>query len=153
MKSIAEKSGFELKMSGNVYNKKISTKFNDIDLDKGIARLLALIREKNYMVHYDKEGMLSKVEIYGEISASSKAPEPKKSVSPRYQRRRVSPFTSGSSSSLRQARPTRVKPSYPRSIKSPPARQQPFQAQETEKVTDDGKESTHEEIPIFRRRR
>lgn len=65
MQAISEKSGIKMEIAGGVYVKTVTTSFIDLDLERGIARLLSLVKEKNYMIRYDTKGMVSKVEVYG----------------------------------------------------------------------------------------
>ncbi len=65
MQAISEKSGIKMEIAGGVYAKTVTTSFSGLDLERGIARLLSLVKEKNYMIRYDSKGMVSKVEVYG----------------------------------------------------------------------------------------
>lgn len=65
MNTIAQKAGFTVGVGGDVYSRKLTTKFSNLELERGILRLLTLVREKNYLMRYDAKGILSKVEIYG----------------------------------------------------------------------------------------
>lgn len=65
IKEIAEKAGFKVEISGEVYGKKLNTRFSDIELERGLERLLILIREKNYLFHYDSRGAVAGIDIYG----------------------------------------------------------------------------------------
>lgn len=65
LNEIAQESGFRVYIKNDDYGKQVTTKFVDIDIERGIVRLLSLIREKNYLFHYNTKGMLSKVEIHG----------------------------------------------------------------------------------------
>jgi len=64
MQAISEKAGIKTEIVGGVYAKTVTTSFSDLDLERGIARLLSLVKEKNYMIRYDAKGMVSKVEVY-----------------------------------------------------------------------------------------
>jgi hypothetical protein len=63
MNEIAEKAKFTVRISGPVSVKRISTRFNDMQIERGIFRLLYLTKEKNYTMFYDAKGFLSKMEI------------------------------------------------------------------------------------------
>lgn len=65
IKEIAVKAGFKVAISGDVYGKKLNTKFNNIELERGVERLLTLIREKNYTLNYDSSGNIAGLDIYG----------------------------------------------------------------------------------------
>jgi len=64
MQAIAEKSGIEVEIIGGVYTKTMTTSFAGLDIERGIARLLSLVKEKNYMIRYDAKGMVNRVEVY-----------------------------------------------------------------------------------------
>lgn len=66
--SIGQQVGFAVEISGDASFRKISTKFENIEVDKGISRLLSLLGQKNYLMRYDTNGVLSKVKIYNESS-------------------------------------------------------------------------------------
>jgi hypothetical protein len=91
IKAIAEKSGFTVVLSSRTAGGKITTKFADIDLERGIMRLLQLVREKNYMFHYDTKGMISKLEIFGGTPGSPgftspEMPKRRQISSPKYRK-------------------------------------------------------------------
>ena len=88
MKEIAAQSGIKVEISGGVSGKKLTTSFKGLDLERGIARLLSLVQEKNYLVRYDSAGAVSKVEIYGTAAPSGTA-GPAAAASD--ERRRVAP--------------------------------------------------------------
>ena len=62
---IAKQAGFGLEINPEVNSKKLSTSFKGIDMEKGILRMLNLIREKNYSIYYGKDGKISKIEVTG----------------------------------------------------------------------------------------
>jgi type II secretory pathway component GspD/PulD (secretin) len=63
---IAHKLNFQVEINSTVYNKKVTTRFCDLDVEQGIRRLLTLAKENNYLFRYDTAGKLSKVELYAE---------------------------------------------------------------------------------------
>jgi len=63
IRAIAEKARFKVEGSGPVFGKKLNTKFSDIEIDRGVARLLTLLKESNYSINYDSKGAISKLEI------------------------------------------------------------------------------------------
>ena len=65
IKEIAEKAKFKVEISGNVASKKISVRFNDIDTERGIRRLLTILKEKDFTISYNTEGLIDKLEIFG----------------------------------------------------------------------------------------
>ncbi len=72
IRAVAEKAGFKIEGTGEVFSRKLNTKFTDIEVERGVLRLLTLVKESNYMLHYDPKGMISKLEILG--TGSGKAP-------------------------------------------------------------------------------
>ncbi len=64
MQKSSEKSGIKVEITGSVYAKTLTTSFSGVDLERGIARLLSFVKEKNYMIRYDAKGTVSKVEVY-----------------------------------------------------------------------------------------
>lgn len=83
MKEIAKKAGFEVSINSSVYGKKLSTSFKDLMMEKGILRLLTLIREKNYSIFYHPTGLIREVRISGgqtTVSPVSKKPVPLRPV-------------------------------------------------------------------------
>ncbi len=69
MAVIANAAGFDVDMSNNVYEMKLSTKFRDTEIQRGIRRLISLINQKNYFIHYGKEGSITHIEVYGDLSS------------------------------------------------------------------------------------
>jgi hypothetical protein len=65
LNDIAQKAGFQVDIGSDAYSKRLSTDFEDVEIERGILRLLTLIREKNYSIHYDSKGFLSKLEVFG----------------------------------------------------------------------------------------
>ena len=114
---IAEKSDFEVEFYSDFSEKILTTTFNNIDLERGIVRLLTLIREKNYMVRYDKDGNVSKLEIYGQVSSSLPGSKSRKKV--RSQTRRPVYRTPTPRPSVNA--PKRLPVSRPPSISRPPS--------------------------------
>lgn len=71
MNDIAKNAGFELSISSDVASRKLSTDFSDLDLERGIQRLMGLIRHRNFFMFYGRDGNIKKIEIYGSSVASS----------------------------------------------------------------------------------
>ncbi len=65
MKAVADKAGFKIEGTGEVFSRKLNTRFMDMEVERGVLRLLTLVKESNYMLHYDTKGMISKLEIFG----------------------------------------------------------------------------------------
>ncbi len=81
IKEISEKANFKLDISSDVVYKKISTTFKDINIAKGIRRMLNLIKEKDFTISYTEAGLIDKLEIYGDSAGKSHAGQlPKKNL-------------------------------------------------------------------------
>jgi hypothetical protein len=74
IRSIADKAKFKVEGSGAVFGKKLNTKFSDIEIERGVARLLTLAKESNYMIQYDARGAISRLEILSLPPGASPAP-------------------------------------------------------------------------------
>ena len=72
IRAVADKAAFTIAGTGEVFSRKLNTRFMDLDIERGVLRLLSLVRESNYMLHYDTKGLISKLEIFG--MGSGKAP-------------------------------------------------------------------------------
>ncbi|MBA4374384.1 MAG: hypothetical protein C0402_16150 [Thermodesulfovibrio sp.] len=71
IKTVAARAGIKVEMSGPIQQKKLTTKFSGIELERGILRLMTLMKEKNYTLRYDTAGRVNALEVYGaEISAA-----------------------------------------------------------------------------------
>lgn len=115
--SIAEKAGFTVEMTGDVSSRKITTKFNNIEIERGVFRLLTLIKEKNYMSHYNTKGMLSKLEIYGSGPPAMTKPLRPLPIRPQIQRPVFTPpatMATPPRPPVPYVRPTPVRPRFPR---------------------------------------
>jgi hypothetical protein len=75
IQSIAQKAGFSIEGNSSAFSKTITTKFNDLDMDRGIMRIFSLVKENNYLINYDSKGAISKLEIYGSGAVDS-VPQP-----------------------------------------------------------------------------
>jgi len=47
LQAIGQKAGFRVEGSSSVFSKKVTTKFTDLDIDKGIIRLFSIVKETN----------------------------------------------------------------------------------------------------------
>ncbi|MDO9289357.1 MAG: hypothetical protein Q7T83_11280 [Thermodesulfovibrionales bacterium] len=65
IKEIAEKAKFKAEISSDVALKKISTTFKDIEVERGVRRLLTIMKEKDFTISYNTAGLIDKLEIYG----------------------------------------------------------------------------------------
>jgi hypothetical protein len=82
IKAVADKAGFKIEGSGEVFGRKLNTKFTDIEIERGVLRLLTLVKESNYMLHYDTNGLISKLEIFGIDSGKAPSVASKQPVRP-----------------------------------------------------------------------
>lgn len=71
--SIARKAGFALEGTSNAFSKKVTTKFNDLDLETGLMRLFSLVSESNYRIDYNENGTISKLTLIGDKMTRSPA--------------------------------------------------------------------------------
>ncbi|MFA4829598.1 MAG: hypothetical protein WC855_04225 [Thermodesulfovibrionales bacterium] len=65
IKEIAEKAKFKAEISSDVALKKISTTFKNIEVERGVRRLLTIMKEKDFTISYNTAGLIDKLEIYG----------------------------------------------------------------------------------------
>lgn len=65
IKEIAEKAKFKAEISSDVAVKKISTTFKDIEVERGVRRLLTIVKEKDFTISYNTAGLIDKIEVYG----------------------------------------------------------------------------------------
>lgn len=80
MKAISARAGIKLDMSGPLQQKRLTTKFSGIELERGIIRLMTLMKEKNYTMKYGTGGKVTALEVYG--SELSVAPPPRAHTRP-----------------------------------------------------------------------
>ena len=64
IQSIAQKAGFSIEGNSRAFSQKMTTKFNDLEVDIGIIRLFSLVKESNYLINYDTKGSISKLKVY-----------------------------------------------------------------------------------------
>jgi hypothetical protein len=89
MKEIGEMAGFEVKISAAISNKTLSTSFRDMELQRGINRLLTLISQKNYFIYYGPDNSISRIEVFvpktgpGRTSATKWKPGPRPKPKPK----------------------------------------------------------------------
>lgn len=79
LKNIGSQAGFDIMLAKEVSEKKISTSFSGVGLERAITRLFSLIREKNYKISYASEGAISVIEAMG---MAAPAPEETKKGMP-----------------------------------------------------------------------
>jgi hypothetical protein len=66
--AIANAAGFDVALSNDVFEAKLSTRFTNTDLERGILRLLSLIDQRNYSIDYGPEGEIKTLEVFGDLS-------------------------------------------------------------------------------------
>jgi len=71
IQSIAQKAGFSIAGYSDTFSTKVTTKFNDLEIDSGFARLFSLVKESNYLISYDTKGSIAKLEVYGAAATLS----------------------------------------------------------------------------------
>jgi len=92
IKAVADKAGFKIEGAGEVFNRKMNTRFSDIEVERGVLRLLSLVKETNYMLHYDTKGQINKLEIFGISSVSTPGATTRPTTpTPAFRRPAVSP--------------------------------------------------------------
>jgi hypothetical protein len=78
MQEVAMQAGFEALISSDIAAKSLTTSFRDMDLERGIQRLLTLINHRNYFIFYDAGDVVKKIEVYGAVKAPQPATPTKK---------------------------------------------------------------------------
>jgi hypothetical protein len=69
---VANSVGFDVDLTNDVFNMKLSTRFMDAMLQKGILRLISLIDQKNYFISYRPDGSIIKLEVYGDLTSGQR---------------------------------------------------------------------------------
>jgi len=129
LEEIGAQAGFEVVISKSIYDKKLSTSFKSIDMERGLVRLLRLVGETNYFVHYDSRGIISRLEVNaGPEAPATKRTTPVKSTAPASRRG----FRKNSSRDV--TKPITGPSATPF---QPPVRQLPSTAPDTQSTTED----------------
>ncbi len=123
IKAVADKAGFKIEGRGDVFNRKLNTRFTDIDVERGVLRLLTLVKESNYMLHYSNKGKISKLEIFG--IESGKAPSVTTTTRQPMRPTAVSRQPAVPSESQQPQRPATVAPIPRTRVTSPAVRRRP----------------------------
>jgi hypothetical protein len=94
IRKIGDKAGFNVEGSSKGFSKKLTVKFHDLDIDRGIMRLFSLVKESNYLINYNEKGLISRLKIHNfrEVAGSAVGSVPTKtdgSEIRRLQRRQV----------------------------------------------------------------
>ncbi|MBI5633371.1 MAG: hypothetical protein HZA15_07840 [Nitrospirae bacterium] len=121
IKAVAAKAGFKIEGKGEVFSRKLNTRFTDIEIERGVLRLLTLVKESNYMLHYDTGGMISKLEILGIDASRTPSVPTRQPMRPATVTRRPA----ASTDSPQPQRPVTVTPSPRTRIIPPAARRRP----------------------------
>ena len=137
IRSIAQKAGFSVEGSSDAFSTKVTTRFDNLEIDRGFARLFSLVKESNYLISYDEKGSISKLEIYGNASAGSVQKSP---VRPQ-----ISPVRPG----IRRPFPTAPQPVIPRLPRpvSRPLPSEPSQPPEAPQLPEPPQPAPSEQIP------
>ncbi len=157
IRAVADKAGFKIEGTGEVFSRKLNTRFADIEVERGVLRLLTLVQESNYMLHYDTKGLISKLEIFGISSARTPGVSTRQPLrpTPAFRQTPSSPQTqSPATVRLPQTRPispiNRRRPVFSRPTAPSPRITQPSapaKQQAEEEEEDDDKEDSVDEIP------
>ncbi|MCK4911211.1 MAG: hypothetical protein KAR83_06200 [Thermodesulfovibrionales bacterium] len=65
LEEIGRQAGFEAIITPEVASKELSTTFRDMELQKGIQRLLSLISHRNFFIYYGANDSITRIEVYG----------------------------------------------------------------------------------------
>lgn len=71
MNAIANAAGFDVDISSDVFNNKLTTRFKDTELQRGLLRLLSLVEQNNYFISYKPDGSIRKLEVFGDLSSET----------------------------------------------------------------------------------
>ncbi len=65
LQEIGRQAGFEAVITPEIAQKELSTTFRDMDLQKGLQRLLSLISHRNFFIYYGANDSITRIEVYG----------------------------------------------------------------------------------------
>ncbi len=108
MDLIERKAGTKIRIDGDVSGGRLTTRFYNLELDRGISRLLAQIRENNFIIHFNAKGIVDKVEVYDISPVSPGISGGRGSVATRSRRARYRPPTARSSGINSSPKPGRM---------------------------------------------
>jgi hypothetical protein len=77
IRSIADRAKFRIEGSAGSFGRKLTTKFSDVEIERGISRLFSLAKESNYFLHYNTDGTISKLQIFPAGAGTSAVPGPR----------------------------------------------------------------------------
>ena len=117
IQTVAQKAGIQIHGGSASSARKVTTKFTDLDLEEGIMRLFSLVKESNYVINYDANGAISKLDMSVrsarmKSSQSRPASSPSSAV-PTAGFRPIQPPRSSRFNRLRQAPQTPAMPQTP----------------------------------------
>jgi hypothetical protein len=104
--AIANAADFDVDLSNDVFDMKLSTRFKNAGLERGIMRLLSLIDQRNYSIDYGPDGSIKRLEVFGDLSSGQRSvsgSEPPKSAPATRRTRTIPP----------KARPQKAPPTPP----------------------------------------
>ncbi len=120
IKAVADKAAFKVEGTGEVFSRKMNTRFTDIEVERGVLRLLSLVKETNYMLHYDTNGQISKLEIFGISSAGAPGAVTRQTTpTPAFRRPTITPAAPAAPAVMQPQRPATVTP-MPQPRRMPP---------------------------------
>ena len=90
LEEIGRQAGFEAVITPEVASKELSTTFRDMELQKGIQRLLSLISHRNFFIYYGANDSITRIEVYG-TGAVQKPGKGRKTYTPAISRTRSRP--------------------------------------------------------------
>jgi hypothetical protein len=100
--SVANAAVFDVDLSNDVFEMRLSTRFNKVELERGILRLLHLIDQRNYSIDYKPDGKIKRLEVYGDLSSGTRT------ISGSQPIKTTAPSTSGRSTKAPPTPPTLV---------------------------------------------
>jgi hypothetical protein len=77
LRSVAERAKFRIEGSAGSFGRKLTTKFSDVEIERGISRLFSLAKESNYFIHYHADGTIGKIQIFPAGAGTSAVPAPR----------------------------------------------------------------------------
>lgn len=135
LQEIGRQAGFEAVITAEISQKELSTTFRDMDLQKGIQRLLSLISHRNFFIYYGADDTITRIEVYGSGQVQKPAKRGKTyspSTTPSRTRPRVSRPTGRTVTPSVSKRPSVIQRNAPSSTSvqrvQPPVTEEPAEA-------------------------
>jgi len=63
MEEVSRQTGIEMAISPDIASLRLSTSFKGLEIEGAIKRMLNLIGQKNYTIHFAEGGMIKKIEV------------------------------------------------------------------------------------------